>query len=63
MEWRPGRTLVAELEDAHGDLALDQQGLPWSVNNIVMGHRVAQVVIVVIGSRGCSTSIVKRKKL
>ncbi len=28
MEWKPGRSLVAELESAHGDLELDQQGLP-----------------------------------
>ena len=25
-EWRPGRSLVAELLGAHGDLELDQQG-------------------------------------
>ncbi len=56
------KSAEAELEGAHGDLELDQQGLPWSVNSIVMGHKVAQVVIVAIESRGCSTSIVKREK-
>ncbi len=61
MEWKPGRSLVAELEGAHGDLEREQQGLPWSVTSIVTGQKVAKVVIVAIGSRGCSTSIVKRK--
>ena len=62
MEWKPGRSLVAELHGAHGDLELDQQGLPWSLTSIVTGHKVAQVGIAAIGSKGCSTSIVKKER-
>ena len=29
-KWKPGRSQVAELQGAHGDLELDQQGLSWS---------------------------------
>ncbi len=45
------------LHGAHGELELDQQGLPWSLNSIDRSHGVAQVVIVAIESRGCSTSM------
>ncbi len=50
---------MAALHGEHGDLEADSQGRPWSVNNIVKGHRVAQEAIVAIGSRGYITSIVK----
>ena len=49
-KWKPGSPLVAELQGAHGDLELDQQGLPWSWGSGVVGHRAAQVVIVAIGT-------------
>ncbi len=40
--WKPWRELLAALHGEHGDLELDQQGLPWSINGIGMGQGVAQ---------------------
>ncbi len=51
------------LHGAHGVLELDQQRLPWSINEVGMGQGVAQWAIVVIEARGWRTSIVKRKIL
>ncbi len=49
--------VAAELEGAHGDLELDQQGWPGSCSSGVVGHSAAQVVTVAIGTKGYSTSM------
>ncbi len=56
------KSLEAELQCGHGDLELDQQGLPGSWNSRTVGHSAAQGVIVAIGSKGWSTSIVKKER-
>ena len=48
MEWKPGSPLEAELQGAHGDLKVDQEGCPESCSSVGMGHRSAQGSIVVI---------------
>ena len=48
---------AAELQGAHGNWELDQQGWPGSCSSRVVGQSVAQEVIVAIGTRGCSTSM------
>ena len=48
MEGKPGSPLEAELQGAHGDLELDQQGCPDSCSSVGMGYRSAQGNIVAI---------------
>ncbi len=43
-----GSSQEAELDGAHGDLELDQQGWPESCSSVGIGHSIAQEVIAAI---------------